>query len=146
MKHKKTVSIIIGSESDRPIAEAAVKVLRELGIPHEVKVLSAHRTPRQLESYLKGSQASVYIAIAGLAAHLPGFIASRTTNPVIGVPVSVKLHGIDALLSMAQMPPGVPVATVGVDNGKNAALLAARILSLSNKTLARKLKEYMSSS
>ncbi|RLG90320.1 MAG: 5-(carboxyamino)imidazole ribonucleotide mutase [Candidatus Hecatellales archaeon] len=124
------VAIIIGSETDRPIAEKAVKVLDEYGLTYEVKVLSAHRNPKKLEEYLEKCDAKVFIAIAGLSAHLPGFIASRTDKPVIGVPVNVRLGGLDALLSIVQMPKGVPVACVGIDNGENAALLAARILLL----------------
>lgn len=126
------VAVIIGSETDKPIAEKAVKTLSKLGLTHEVKVLSAHREPKKLEEYLEKSDAKVFIAIAGLSAHLPGFIASRTDKPVIGVPVNVRLGGLDALLSIVQMPKGVPVACVGIDNGENAALLAARILFLKN--------------
>ena len=137
-----TVSIIMGSKSDSKIAEDAVQILKEFAIPYETKVLSAHRTPKQLEKYIEATPALIFIAIAGLAAHLPGFIAARTKRPVIGVPVSAKLGGLDALLSITQMPSGVPVATVGIDNAKNAALLATRILALSNKKLAEKLKEY----
>lgn len=137
-----TVSIIMGSKSDSKVAEDAVQILKELGIPYETKVLSAHRTPKQLEKYIEETPALIFIAIAGLAAHLPGFIAARTKKPVIGVPVSAKLGGLDALLSITQMPSGVPVATVGIDNAKNAALLATRILAISNKKLAEKLKEY----
>jgi len=136
------VSIVMGSESDSKITEGAVKVLKDLDISYEIKVLSAHRTPKQLEKYIEETPALVFIAIAGLAAHLPGFIASRTRKPVIGVPVSAQLGGLDALLSITQMPSGVPVATVGIDNAKNAALLAARILATSDKKLAAKLKEY----
>ncbi|RLF15111.1 MAG: 5-(carboxyamino)imidazole ribonucleotide mutase [Thermoprotei archaeon] len=134
------VAVIMGSESDRPIAERALKVLNELSIPHDVAVLSAHRDPKKLEEYLASSPAEVYVAIAGLAAHLPGFIASRTLKPVIGVPVSAKLGGLDALLSIVQMPRGVPVACVGIDNGENAALLAAQILALKYPEIADKLK------
>lgn len=137
-----TVSIIMGSKSDSKVAEDAVQILKELGIPYEIKVLSAHRTPKQLEKYVEETPALIFIAIAGLAAHLPGFIAARTKKPVIGVPVSAQLGGLDALLSITQMPSGVPVATVGIDNAKNAALLASRILALSNKKLTEKLKEY----
>jgi len=135
------VAVIIGSESDRPIADKAIKVLSGLGIGFELRTLSAHRNPEELESYIKASEADVYIAIAGLAAHLPGFIASKTVKPVIGVPVEVKLGGLDALLSIAQMPKGVPVACVGVDSGENAAWLAARILALKDGTLKARLKE-----
>ncbi|MCX8204752.1 MAG: 5-(carboxyamino)imidazole ribonucleotide mutase [Candidatus Nezhaarchaeota archaeon] len=136
------VSVVIGSESDRPVAEPALKVLEELGISHEVKVLSAHRTPQKLEEYVKSCGAEVFIAIAGLSAHLPGFIASRTTKPVIGVPVGVKLSGLDALLSIVQMPRGVPVACVGIDNAENAAVLAAEILALKDPKIAEGLLNY----
>lgn len=132
----------MGSKSDSKVAEDAGQILKELGVPYEIKVLSAHRTPKQLEKYIEETPAVIFIAIAGLAAHLPGFIAARTKKPVIGVPVSAQLGGLDALLSITQMPSGVPVATVGIDNAKNAALLATRILALSNKQLAEKLKEY----
>jgi len=132
----------MGSKSDSKVAEGAVQILKKLEIPYETKVLSAHRTPKQLEKYIEETPALIFIAIAGLAAHLPGFIAARTKKPVIGVPVSAKLGGLDALLSITQMPSGVPVATVGIDNAKNAALLATRILAISNKKLAEKLKEY----
>ncbi len=123
-----TVSILIGSESDRQIADRAAKVLEEAGVQHEVRVLSAHRNPLELEDYISKTDAEIFIAIAGLSAALPGVIASRTKKPVIGVPVSSKLGGLDALLSIVQMPRGVPVACVGIDNGENAALLALRIL------------------
>ncbi|KAF5428426.1 5-(carboxyamino)imidazole ribonucleotide mutase [Candidatus Methanophagaceae archaeon] len=126
------VAIIIGSNSDRPVAEKALNVLEEHKVPYEVRVISAHREPDALDSYLKEScdSVAVIIAIAGLSAALPGVIASKTEKPVIGVPVSGKLLGMDALLSMVQMPSGVPVGVVGIDNGANAALLALRILKL----------------
>jgi len=126
------VAIIMGSNSDRPVAEKALKVLEEHKVPYEVRVISAHREPDALATYLKESRDSVavIIAIAGLSAALPGVIASKTEKPVIGVPVSGKLLGMDALLSMVQMPSGVPVGVVGIDNGANAALLALRILKL----------------
>ncbi|RLG92218.1 MAG: 5-(carboxyamino)imidazole ribonucleotide mutase [Candidatus Hecatellales archaeon] len=127
------VAIVVGSESDKPIAEKSAKTLEKLNLTYEVKVLSAHRNPKELEEYIGKCDAKVFIAIAGLSAHLPGFIASRTDKPVIGVPVNVKLGGLDALLSIVQMPKGVPVACVGIDNGENAALLAARILFLGKK-------------
>ena len=127
---KSLVSIIMGSESDREIAMKAVEVLESNNVPYEVEVLSAHRNPKELEKYISESKSEVFIAIAGLAAHLPGFIASRTEKPVIGVPVSSKLGGLDALLSIVQMPSGVPVACVGIDNARNAAFLALRILKL----------------
>lgn len=124
------VAIILGSKSDEAIAERTSAKLSELAIPFEVKIISAHRNPGELEAYVKSSPAKLFIGIAGLAAHLPGFIASHTSRPVIGVPVSGKLGGLDALLSIVQMPRGVPVACVGIDNGENAALLASRILEI----------------
>jgi 5-(carboxyamino)imidazole ribonucleotide mutase len=125
------VAVILGSESDRAVADKAVKVLDEYKIPYEVSVISAHRNPEELDRYLRESDdVSVIIAIAGLSAALPGIIASKTEKIVIGVPVSGKLFGVDALLSMVQMPSGVPVGVVGIDNGGNAALLALRILKL----------------
>lgn len=124
------VAVIVGSETDKPIAEKTTKILDQLGLTYEVKVYSAHRNPKQLEEYIQKCEAKIFIAIAGLSAHLPGFIASRTDKPVIGVPVNVKLGGLDALLSIVQMPRGVPVACVGIDNGENAAWLAWRILKL----------------
>jgi len=128
------VVIILGSESDRAVADKAVKVLEEHKIPYEVRVISAHRNPDALDRYLKESDdVAVIIAIAGLSAALPGVIASKTEKPVIGVPVSGKLLGIDALLSMVQMPSGVPVGVVGIDNGKNAALLALRMLEVKER-------------
>jgi len=135
------VLILLGSESDMPIAAKAADALKELGISHEIKVASAHRQPDLLDKIIRDSDAKVFIGIAGLSAALPGVIASKTKKPVIGVPVNVKLDGLDALLSTMQLPPGVPVATVGIDNGKNAALLAARILALSDKKLEGKLNK-----
>ena len=127
------VSIIVGSQRDLEKAQRAAKILEENCVEYEIKVLSAHRNPKELEEYLEKNKGvvKVYIAMAGLAAHLPGFIASRVDVPVIGVPLDVKLGGIDALLSIVQMPRGVPVAAVGIDNAENAALLALRILKLS---------------
>ena len=134
------VLIITGSESDMPIAKKATDALTELGISYELKVASAHRTPDLVDKLVKESNANVFICIAGLSAALPGVVASKTKKPVIGVPVNVKLDGLDALLSMMQMPSGVPVATVGIENAKNAAVLAARILALTDTKLAAKLK------
>ena len=123
------VAVVMGSKSDQAVADKAIAVLEEYSIPYEVRVLSAHRNPEELDSYVKGSgDVAVFIAIAGLAAALPGIIASKTEKPVIGVPVSGPLRGMDALLSMVQMPPGVPVGVVGIDNGTNAALLAVRMV------------------
>ena len=123
-------AIIVGSKRDLPVVEKASKILKEYGIDHEIRVISAHRNPKELEDYIASSDASVFIAMAGLAAHLPGFIASRTSKPVIGVPLNVALGGLDSLLSIVQMPRGVPVAAVGIDNAENAAYLAIRILNL----------------
>ncbi len=134
------VCILMGSESDREIADKATRILKELGIDHVVYVASAHRNPEKVEGIIQETDAEIFIAIAGLAAHLPGFIASRTTRPVIGVPVSAKLGGLDSLLSIVQMPNGVPVATVGIDRGDNAALMAASILALRDEDLSGKLQ------
>ncbi|MFU8766078.1 MAG: 5-(carboxyamino)imidazole ribonucleotide mutase [Candidatus Methanoperedens sp.] len=123
-----TVSILTGSESDMEIAQQSSKILDKAGVDYEIRVLSAHRNPVELDEYISKSDAEVFIAIAGLSAALPGVVASKTKKPVIGVPVSAKLGGMDALLSIAQMPPGVPVACVGIDNGANAAHLTLRIL------------------
>lgn len=127
------VAIISGSASDAAITDKVKKVLDANKISYDAQILSAHRDPDKLDAYVKASNAKIFIAIAGLSAALPGVIASRTDKPVIGVPVSGTLNGMDALLSIAQMPKGVPVACVGVDNGDNAAYLAIRILNLSKK-------------
>ena len=127
------VAIIAGSTSDEKVYEKALKVLREKKIPYELQIISAHRDPDKLDNYIKKSEALIYIAVAGLSAALPGVIASKTDKPVIGVPVSAKLGGLDALLSIVQMPPGVPVGCVGIDRGENAAYLAVRILNLLKK-------------
>jgi 5-(carboxyamino)imidazole ribonucleotide mutase len=124
------VAIVSGSASDAAITDKVKKVLDANGITYDAQILSAHRDPDKLDAYIKSSTAKIFIAIAGLSAALPGVIASRTDKPVIGVPVSGTLNGMDALLSIAQMPKGVPVACVGVDNGDNAAWLAIRILKL----------------
>lgn len=136
-----SVLIVSGSKSDEEIVKKVTNALEEFGVDYKTEVASAHRTPEKLEEIISQSNAEVFIAIAGLSAALPGVVASKTTKPVIGVPVGVKLDGLDALLSMMQMPPGVPVATVGIDNGKNAAILAVQILSLKNKELESKLEE-----
>ena len=125
------VAIISGSASDAAITDKVKKVLDANGISYDAQILSAHRDPDKLDAYIKTCTCKVYIAIAGLSAALPGVIASRSDKPVIGVPVSGTLNGMDSLLSIAQMPKGVPVACVGVDNGDNAAWLAIRILKLS---------------
>ncbi len=124
------VVILAGSASDAAIVDKAAAVLKDHGITFESRVISAHREPDLLDTYLKNVDCKVFIAIAGLSAALPGVIASKTRRPVIGVPVSGKLMGFDALLSIVQMPKGVPVACVGIDNGENAALLAIRILGV----------------
>lgn len=122
------VAIISGSTSDSAITDKVKKVLDENRVTYDAQVISAHRDPDKLDAYIKASTCKIYIAIAGLSAALPGVIASKTDKPVIGVPVSGTLNGLDALLAIAQMPKGVPVACVGVDNGENAAHLAIRIL------------------
>ena len=136
----------MGSDSDLPVADKAVSVLKEFGIDYEVRVLSAHRTPCEVEEFsreARGRGFGAIISIAGLAAHLGGVIAANTTLPVIGVPVSGKLMGgLDAVFSTLQMPPGIPVAAVGLDNGKNAALLALEMLAVSDETLLEKLDSY----
>lgn len=134
------VAVLAGSKSDQAVIDEVVKALTELGVGHEVQVISAHRNPEKLRQYVAGSTAEVFIAIAGLSAHLPGVIASMTVKPVIGVPVNVKLNGLDSLLSIAQMPPGVPVGAVGIDNGKNAAILAAEILAIGDSVVSERLK------
>jgi 5-(carboxyamino)imidazole ribonucleotide mutase len=126
--NKPDVAILVGSTSDMHVAEEAIQILEDAGIAYDLQVISAHREPTRLDEYLRKAHPKVYIAIAGLSAALPGIIASKTTAPVIGVPVSSKLNGLDALFSIVQMPAGVPVASVGIDSGKNAALLALRIL------------------
>jgi len=136
------VSLIIGSESDRPIGDKIRDLLRGFGIEVEYMVISAHRAPDELRKYVKESRAEVFIAVAGLSAALPGAIASATIKPVIGVPREVKLMGLDSLLSIVQMPPGVPVACVGLDNAANAAILAIEILALKYPELEKKLEEY----
>ncbi len=124
------VAVILGSASDKSIADKAVEVLSKNSVSFDLQILSAHRNPDELDAFVKKTDAKVFIAIAGLSAALPGVIASKTNKPVIGVPVSAKLGGMDALLSIVQMPKGVPVACVGIDNGDNAAYLAIRILQL----------------
>ena len=122
------IAVISGSKSDKPVVDKVVQTLEKNGVSYEHRILSAHRNPRELEQYIEETDARIFVAIAGLSAALPGVIASRTDRPVIGVPVSEKLGGLDALLSIVQMPPGVPVACVGIDSGENAALLALRML------------------
>jgi 5-(carboxyamino)imidazole ribonucleotide mutase len=127
------VSIIAASTSDKEVYEKAEKILKENDIKYDLQIISAHRNPDKLDEYLKSCESLIFIAVAGLSAALPGVIASKTNKPVIGVPVSAKLNGLDALLSIVQMPPGVPVACVGIDRGDNAAHLAIRILNLIKK-------------
>jgi len=136
------VAIVMGSKSDWPPMSKAAKTLKDLGIEFEVRVRSAHRTPLALEQFVDDSEADVFIAAAGGAAHLAGAIAAKTVAPVIGVPIANTLQGLDALLSTCQMPPGVPVATVGLDNGTNAALLAAQIIAVSDEEVRSKLNDY----
>lgn len=124
------VAVILGSASDRAIADKAVEVLSKNNVSFDLQILSAHRDPDALDAYVKKTDAKVFITIAGLSAALPGVVASKTSRPVIGVPVSAKLGGLDALLSIVQMPKGVPVACVGIDNGDNAAHLAIRMLKV----------------
>ncbi|MCK4300826.1 MAG: 5-(carboxyamino)imidazole ribonucleotide mutase [Planctomycetes bacterium] len=135
-----SVCIIMGSKSDMPVAEKAIKVLSELRVPFTVTVASAHRTPDRVKGIVKESDADVFIAIAGLSAALLGVVSALTRRPVIGVPVSGKVN-LDAVLSIVQMPPGVPVAAVGLDRGENAAILAAEILALHDAPLAERLRD-----
>lgn len=137
------VSIIMGSTSDLPVMEKACKQLDEMQVPFEVLALSAHRTPAEVEQFAReaeGRGVRVIIAAAGMAAALPGVIAAQTTLPVIGVPIKGMLDGLDALLSIVQMPPGIPVATVGVNGAQNAALLALQMLALADPEVAARLK------
>ena len=142
------VSIIMGSTSDLPVMEKAMAFLNEQQIPFEVNALSAHRTPDSVENFARNAEGRgirVIIAAAGMAAALPGVIAASTTLPVIGVPIKGMLDGLDAMLSIIQMPPGIPVATVGVNGAMNAAILAMEMLALSDKEIAERLKAYKSS-
>ena len=142
---KPLVSIIMGSTSDLPVMEKACKLLNELQVPFEVNALSAHRTPDAVESFARSAKdrgLKVIIAGAGMAAALPGVIAATTTLPVIGVPIKGMLDGLDALLSIIQMPPGIPVATVGVNGAQNAAILAVEMLALSDADVAARLAAY----
>ena len=140
------VGIIMGSDSDLPVMQGAADMLDELGIPYEMTIVSAHRTPRRLYEYAEGAEArglKVIIAGAGGAAHLPGMAAAITPLPVIGVPVkSSALSGEDSLLSIVQMPPGVPVATVAINGARNAGILAAQILAVADHALAQRVREY----
>lgn len=141
---KPLVSIIMGSTSDIPVMEKAAAELDSMEIPFEMNALSAHRTPEEVCEFAKGAEArgiKVIIAAAGMAAALPGVIAAHTTLPVIGVPIKGMLDGLDALLSIVQMPPAIPVATVGVNAAKNAAVLAEEMLALTDSDIAAKVKE-----
>ena len=139
------VSIIMGSTSDLPVMEKAAALLNDMQVPFEINALSAHRTPEAVEEFAKNAKARgirVIIAAAGMAAHLPGVIAASTPLPVIGVPIKSTLEGMDALLAIVQMPPGIPVATVGINASLNAAILAVQMLALSDKDLEGKLAAY----
>lgn len=142
---KPIVSIIMGSTSDLPVLEKAAKLFDEFEIPFELNALSAHRTPEEVTAFATSAQErrlKVIIAAAGMAAHLLGVIAAQTTVPVIGVPIKSTLEGMDALLAIVQMPPGIPVATVGINGGLNAAILAIQMLALSDEKIAAKLEAY----
>lgn len=142
---KPIVSIIMGSTSDLPVVEKAAKFLDEMEIPFEMNALSAHRTPDQVEEFARGAKdrgIKVIIAAAGMAAHLPGVIAAMTTVPVIGIPIKSTFEGLDAMLAIIQMPPGIPVATVGLNAAQNAAILATEILALADDALAEKFAAY----
>ena len=142
---KPLVSIIMGSTSDMPVMDKAAKFLNDLQIPFELNALSAHRTPEEVEKFAKSAKGrgiKVIIAAAGMAAHLPGVIAAMTTLPVIGVPIKASLDGMDSVLSILQMPPGIPVATVGIDAALNAGILAAQILSTGDEKIMEKLTQY----
>jgi 5-(carboxyamino)imidazole ribonucleotide mutase len=138
------VSIIMGSTSDLPVMEKAAQLLNDLHVPFEMNALSAHRTPEAVEEFAKNarSRGIKVIIAAGMAAHLPGVIAASTSLPVIGVPIKSSLDGMDALLAIVQMPPGIPVATVGINGALNAAILAVQMLSLENKELETKFIAY----
>ncbi|HZK09286.1 MAG TPA: 5-(carboxyamino)imidazole ribonucleotide mutase [Bacteroidales bacterium] len=142
---KPLVSIIMGSTSDLAVMEGAAKVLNELQIPFEMNALSAHRTPEKVEQFARsasGRGIRVIIAGAGMAAHLPGVIAAMTSIPVIGVPIKASLEGLDALLAIVQMPPGIPVATVAVNGATNAGILAAQILAVANSEISQRVISY----
>jgi len=136
-----SVQIVLGSKSDMKVAERAVSILKELGVKYKVSIASAHRTPELVDRLVSEADAEIFIAIAGLSAALPGVIAARTIKPVIGVPVSGAVN-LDSILSVIQMPPGIPVAGVGLDRGDNAALLAVEILALKDEKVRRSLVKY----
>ena len=142
------VSIIMGSTSDLPVMEKAAEILNSFRIPFEINALSAHRTPEEVEKFAKnaaGRGIKVIIAAAGMAAHLPGVIASMTPLPVIGVPIKASLEGLDSIFSILQMPPGIPVATVGVNAAQNAGILAAQIIATSDKAVLKEVEKYKKS-
>jgi len=142
---KPLVSIIMGSTSDLPVMEKAAKFLNDMEIPFEINALSAHRTPDEVERFARGAYDKgirVIIAGAGMAAHLPGVIAAMTPIPVIGVPINAGLDGMDALLAIVQMPPGIPVATVGINGALNAGILAAQMLAVNNDEIYKKTVAY----
>jgi 5-(carboxyamino)imidazole ribonucleotide mutase len=144
---KPLVSIIMGSTSDLPVMEKAAKFLNEMEIPFEINALSAHRTPAEVESFARaahGNGIRVIIAGAGMAAHLPGVIAAMTPIPIIGVPINASLDGMDSLLAIVQMPPGIPVATVGINGALNAGILAAQMLGVNNEDIFAKTVAYKS--
>ena len=137
-------AIIMGSDSDLPVVEKAAALLKDYGIPYTMRVMSAHRCPQKVAEFSRNAEKDgfgVIIAAAGMAAHLAGAVAANTTLPVIGIPIKSTLEGMDALLATVQMPSGIPVATVGINNAKNAAILAAQILALSEPELAQRLKD-----
>jgi 5-(carboxyamino)imidazole ribonucleotide mutase len=142
------VSIIMGSTSDLPVMEKAAEILNNFRIPFEMNALSAHRTPEEVEKFAKNAEArgiKVIIAAAGMAAHLPGVIASMTPLPVIGVPIKASLEGLDSIFSILQMPPGIPVATVGVNAAQNAGILAAQIIATGDKAIMTEVVKYKES-
>ncbi|NLX81249.1 MAG: 5-(carboxyamino)imidazole ribonucleotide mutase [Proteiniphilum sp.] len=142
---KPMVSIIMGSTSDLPVMEKAAQFLNDMKVPFEINALSAHRTPEAVETFAKNAKdrgIKVIIAAAGMAAHLPGVIASMTTLPVIGVPIKASLDGMDALLAIVQMPPGIPVATVGINGSLNAAILALQMIATGDEEVQNKLHNY----
>ncbi len=145
---KPIVSIIMGSTSDLPVMEKAAEILNSFRIPFEINALSAHRTPEEVEKFAKNAASrgiKVIIAAAGMAAHLPGVIASMTTLPVIGVPIKASLEGLDSIFSILQMPPGIPVATVGVNAAQNAGILAAQIIATGDDEVMKEVAKYKES-
>lgn len=145
-KPRSRVGIIMGSKTDAPSLQRALDILKDFSVPYELKIVSAHRTPKLMMAYAESARSrglEVIIAAAGGAAHLPGMVASLTTLPVLGVPVNVtKLNGLDSILSILQMPEGVPVGTLGLENSGNAALLALRIMSIEDPVIAKKLEKF----